>query len=277
MYDDLKGKIALVTGSGKRTGMGFAIADRLAAQGCSVVIADLGRADAENAVATGTDESMRKIAGELKSAHGVETMAVGVDITRTDSVNAMAEEVKRRFGALDVLCNNAGAAFGVPSAVHSYDESQWLKTIDVNLHGTFRVSKALLPLMMGRPASIVNTASRAGKVPTIFNGAYAVAKAGVIMLTKVMAKELGGMGIRVNAICPAQIQTDLLTWQLELEASVLGGTVEDRKKEMCAAIPLGRIGTIEEIADMVVFLASAQSRYITGQALNVCGGQVMEL
>lgn len=277
MYDDLKGKIALVTGSGKRTGMGFAIANRLAAQGCAVVIADLGMADAGNAVATGTDESMRKIADELKSAHGVETMAVGVDITKTGSVNAMAEEVKKRFGALDILCNNAGAAFGVPSAVHTYDEAQWLKTVDVNLHGTFRVSKALLPLMTGRAASIVNTASRAGKVPTIFNGAYAVAKAGVIMLTKVMAKELGGMGIRVNAICPAQIQTDLLTWQLELEASVLGGTVEDRKKEMCAAIPLGRIGTIEEIADMVAFLASAQSRYITGQALNVCGGQVMEL
>lgn len=277
MYDDLRGKIALVTGSGKRTGMGFAIANRLAANGCAVIVADLGRSDAENAVATGTDESMKRIADELKSAHGVETMAVGVDITKTDSVAAMAEAVKKRFGALDILCNNAGAAFGVPSAVHTYDEAQWLKTVDVNLHGTFRVSKALLPLMTGHAASIINTASRAGKVPTIFNGAYAVAKAGVIILTKVMAKELGGMGIRVNAICPAQIQTDLLSWQLDLEASVLGETVEDRKKEMCAAIPLGRIGTIEEIADMVVFLASDQSRYITGQALNVCGGQVMEL
>ncbi len=144
--------------------------------------------------------------------------------------------------------------------------------MDVNLHGTFRVSKALAPLMTGRKASIINTASRAGKFPAMFNGAYAVAKAGVVM-----AKELGGMGIRVNAICPAQIRTDLLDWQLDLESKFLGCTVEDREREMCAAIPLGRIGTIQEMADLAAFLASEESRYITGQAINLCGGQLMEL
>ncbi len=277
MYTDLKDKVALITGAGKRTGMGFAIADKLALCGCRVIIADLGKADAAVVVGTGTADSMRAIADDLHKRHGVETMAVSLDVTDTASVEAMAGAVKERFGGLDILCNNAGAAFGVPNAVITYGESDWLRTVDVNLHGTFRVSKALAPLMTGRKASIINTASRAGKFPAMFNGAYAVAKAGVIMLTKVMAKELGGMGIRVNAICPAQIRTDLLTWQLDLESKFLGGTVQDREKEMCASIPLGRIGTIEEMADLAAFLASEESRYITGQAINLCGGQLMEL
>ena len=277
MYEDLKGKTALITGAGKRTGMGYAIADKLASCGCQVIIADLGRADADVVVGSGTADSMKDIVDGLRARHGVETMALNLDVTDKGSVTAMAGAVKARFGTLDILCNNAGAAFGVPNAVITYGESEWLRTMDVNLHGTFRVSKAMVPLMNGRRASIINTASRAGKFPAMFNGAYAVAKAGVIMLTKVMAKELGGAGIRVNAICPAQIRTDLLTWQLDLESKFLGGTVQDREREMCASIPLGRIGTIEEMADLATFLASEESRYITGQAINLCGGQLMEL
>jgi NAD(P)-dependent dehydrogenase (short-subunit alcohol dehydrogenase family) len=131
--------------------------------------------------------------------------------------------------------------------------------------------------MMGQGGAIVNTASRAGKVPPLFNGAYSVAKAGVIMLTKVMAKELAGQGIRVNAICPGQIMTDLERWRFELEARFLGGTPEDREREMCKTIPLGRIGTPAEAADLAAFLASRESAYMTGQAVNVTGGQLMEL
>jgi NAD(P)-dependent dehydrogenase (short-subunit alcohol dehydrogenase family) len=139
------------------------------------------------------------------------------------------------------------------------------------------MSRALLPMMMGRRASIINTASRAGKVPPVFNGAYAVAKAGVIMLTKVMAKELAGSGIRVNAVCPGQIRTDLETWRFGLEARFFNTTVEEREKEMCKTIPLGRIGSPEEVANLVAFLASEASSYCTGQAFNVTGGQLMEL
>ncbi|MCG8564346.1 MAG: SDR family oxidoreductase, partial [Desulfobacterales bacterium] len=122
-----------------------------------------------------------------------------------------------------------------------------------------------------------NTASRAGKVPPLFNGAYAVAKAGVIMLTKVMARELSGMKIRVNAICPGQIMTDLEKWRFGLEAQFFNTTVEEQEDKMCQTIPLGRIGTTHEVADMVAFLATDASSYVTGQALNICGGQLMEL
>ncbi len=209
--------------------------------------------------------------------YGVRTLAVAVDITDNKAIGAMVETIKGSFDHIDILCNNAGASFGVPNTVLSYDEAAWIKTIDVNLFSVFRISRAVIPLMAGKPAAIINTASRAGKVPPIFNSAYAVAKAGVIMLTKTMAKELGGNGIRVNAICPGQIATDLEKWRFGLEASFFGTTIEEREKEMCKTIPLGYIGPPREAADLVAFLASDASRYITGQAINIDGGQCMEL
>jgi NAD(P)-dependent dehydrogenase (short-subunit alcohol dehydrogenase family) len=278
MLDDLKGKTALITGSGKKTGMGYAMARKLASLGANVIIADLGAATLPDApVATGSAGEMQEIAESLKKEFGVATMAVQVDVSSSGSIVAMMNSVKVRFDHIDILCNNAGASFGVPNAVHTYDEGAWMKTIDINLHGVFRVSRAVLPLMFGKPGSIVNNASRAGKFPPLFNGAYAVAKAGVIMLTKVMAKELAGVGVRVNAICPGQIRTDLEMWRFGLEAKFFNTTVEEREKEMCKTIPLGRIGSTEEVANLVAFLASDASSYMTGQAVNITGGQLMEL
>jgi len=199
-----------------------------------------------------------------------------MDVTSGDSIARMVERVREDFDHVDVLCNNAGASFGVPNAVHTYDEDAWMKTIDVNLHSVFRVTRALLPLMEGRKGSVINTASRAGKVPPIFNGAYAVAKAGVIMLTKVMARELAGTGLRFNSICPGQVMTDLEKWRFGLEAQFLGTTPEEQEQEMCKTIPLGRIGTKEEVASVVAFLASEASSYMTGQAINITGGQLMD-
>lgn len=278
MYDDLKDKVALVSGSGKRTGIGYAIARKLASNKVHIVIADLGSAPKETSqVPTGTMEEMEDIARELERDHGVRTLVVRLDVTDTRSVEDAAEKTGSVFGSLDVLCNNAGASFGVPSPVTNYDETAWLKTVDVNLHGVFRVSKAFVPLMTGKEASIINIASRAAKTPPIFNGAYAVAKAGVVMLTKVMARELASAGIRVNAVCPGQIRTDLEKWRFDLEAAFFNSTREEREAEMCKSIPLGRIGEPEEVAELVAFLASKASSYMTGQAVNITGGQLMEL
>jgi NAD(P)-dependent dehydrogenase (short-subunit alcohol dehydrogenase family) len=278
IYNDLKGKTAVVTGAGKKTGIGFAIAQKLAASGCNIVIADLGKPPVPGeSLKPATSEEMKEIAGELARTCGVQTLAVAVDVTDNLAIAAMVEIIKGTFDHIDILCNNAGASFGVPNTVLGYDEAAWLKTIDVNLFSVFRMSRAVIPLMAGKPSAIVNTASRAGKVPPIFNSAYAVAKAGVIMLTKTMARELGGGGIRVNAICPGQIATDLEKWRFGLEASFLGTTVEAQEQEMCKTIPLGYIGPPAEAAELAVFLASDASRYITGQAINVDGGQCMEL
>ena len=278
MYSDLKGKTALITGAGKRTGIGYAIACALAKNGTNIVIADLGKTAGEDAqVATGVQAEMAEIADELQNNFGVESMAVAVDVGSTEAIAEMATVVSDRFASVEILCNNAGASFGVPNTVHTYDEDAWMKTIDINLHSVFRMSRAVLPLMMGTGGTIINTASRAGKVPPIFNGAYAVAKAGVIMLTKVMARELAGAGIRVNAICPGQIMTDLEKWRFGLEAQFFESTVEEREAEMCKSIPLGRIGKPEEVGKLVTFLASEASSYLTGQAINITGGQLMEL
>ncbi len=276
--NSLQDKVALVTGSGKKTGIGYAMAKKLASMGAHIIIADFGNAENFNAdVGTGSMSEMDTIAAELAQEFSVKTLTVNLDVTDTALVEAMAHTVKDKFGRVDILCNNAGATFGVPNGVHTYDETAWLKTVDVNLHGVFRVSKAIVPLMQENGGTIINTASRAGKVPPLFNGAYAVSKAGVIMLTKVMAKELSGLKIRVNAICPGQIMTDLEKWRFGLEAQFLNTTVEEQEQKMCESIPLGRIGSPAEVADMAAFLASDQSSFVTGQALNICGGQLMEL
>lgn len=278
MYPDLKGKTALVTGAGKKSGIGFGIAQNLAANGCDLIVADLGsEGSSGGVVSAGSEQGMVAVASELQTRFGVRTMAVSVDVTANASLQKMVAAVSARFPHVDILCNNAGAVFGVPNAIHTYDEQDWLRTIDVNLHSVFRVTRAVLPLMFGKPGCIVNTASRGGKVPPLFNGAYAVAKAGVIMMTKVMARELAGAGFRVNAVCPGQIHTDLEDWRAPLEASFQEQTVEERNAAMRKTIPLNRVGTPDEVGRVVAFLASEASSYMTGQAINVTGGQLMEL
>ena len=276
MYQDLKGKNALVTGAGKESGIGYAIARKLAESGANVVIADLvKKKDGNNPLITGRRDEMDRLAADLAGRYKIQALFVDLDVTCNKSIKQMAAAVKSQFDYIHVLCNNAGTVLGVPSAVHTYDEEAWMKTIDVNLHGVFRVSKAVLPMMMDSGGSIINIASRAAKVPPLFNGAYAVAKAGVVMMTRVMARELAGNGIRVNAVCPGVIATDFTKWRFELEAQILNSTTEDREMEMIQTIPLGRLGTSEEVANLVAFLASGQSAYMTGQAINVTGGREM--
>ena len=275
---NLKGKTALVTGSGKKTGIGYAIAKKFASEGCHIIIADYGAEKGfDSDVKTGSMNEMMVIGQELQDTYDVQTLVVNVDVTLMETIQNMVSIIQEKFDRVDILCNNAGATFGVPNGIHTYDETAWMKTIDVNLHGVFRMSKAIVPLMQENGGNIINIASRAGKVPGLFNGAYSVSKAGVIMLTKVMARELAGLKIRVNAICPGQIKTDLEKWRFGLEAQFFNTTVEEQEQKMCETIPLGRIGSPREVADMALFLASDASSYVTGQALNICGGQLMEL
>jgi len=278
MYQDLEGKTALVTGAGKKSGIGYAIARKMAESGANVVIADLvKKKDGDNPLITGRRDEMDRLTADLAGQYKIQALFVDLDVTSNESIKQMVDTVKSQFDHIHVLCNNAGTVLGVPSALHTYDEGAWMKTIDVNLHGVFRVSKAVVPMMMDAGGTIVNIASRAAKVPPLFNGAYAVAKAGVVMMTKVMARELAGSGIRVNAVCPGVIATDFTKWRFELEAQILNSTTGDREMEMVQNIPLGRLGTSEEVANLVAFLASGQSAYMTGQAINVTGGQLMEL
>ena len=146
MYEDLKGKVALVTGAGKKTGIGFAIAEKMASCGSHIVIADLGQGpETVGGIKMGMRREMEDIASSLAEKYKVQTLAVDLDVTRNDSIQAMVHTVQVRFERVDVLVNNAGASFGAPAPAHAYNEEAWMKTVDVNLHGTFRVSKAVLP------------------------------------------------------------------------------------------------------------------------------------
>ena len=278
MYDDLKGKVALITGAGKKTGIGFAIAEKMASCGSHIVIADLGQGpETVGGIKMGMRQEMEDIACGLAEKYKIQTLAVDLDVTRNDSIQEMVHAIQVRFERVDVLVNNAGASFGAPAPAHAYNEEAWMKTVDINLHGTFRVSKAVLPLMTQKPVAIVNIASKAGKTPPLANGAYAVAKAGVIMLTKVMALELSKEKVRVNAICPGIIMTDLQVFRFQMEGKFLKQTPEEREKAWANDIPLGWVGAPSEVADLAAYLASKESGYITGQAINVDGGLLMAL
>ncbi|MCF8093219.1 MAG: SDR family oxidoreductase, partial [Desulfotignum sp.] len=162
MFTDLKDKIALVTGAGKRSGIGYAICRKLAECGCHIVIADLGRAEpCAGEVKTGALDEMKQIAKDLETEWKIQTLCTPLDVTDNTTVSRMAETVRQAFGRVDILCNNAGATFGVPNGIHTYDETAWLRTLDVNLNGVFRVCKAIIPLMQPAGGRIINTASRA--------------------------------------------------------------------------------------------------------------------
>lgn len=272
MYADLKGKTALITGAAKPTGIGYAIAEKFAGSGMNVVISDIGIADQD-----GGNAELEASASAIAEKFGTRILPRVMDVTDLAAIKDTAAFIKKEFGGLDALVNNAGGAFGVPSPIAAYDDGAWLKTFDVNLHSVFRVSKACMPLMGGRKASIINMASRAGKVPAVMNGAYSVTKASVIMLSKVMAAEMAPAGIRVNALCPGLIMTELQKFRMELEAKAFGETMEQREKDLKSRVPLGWLGDPSEVAATAAYLASSESSYITGQAINVCGGQTMEL
>jgi NAD(P)-dependent dehydrogenase (short-subunit alcohol dehydrogenase family) len=273
MYADLNGKIGLITGAGKANGIGFAIARKLAAAGVHLVISDLtAAADKET-----PDPELQQLAEGLRQDYKVTVLSVAMDVASSEDIQRMAATVSRQFDRIDILVNNAGTAIGVPADIQGFKEADWMKTMDINLHSVFRVSRAILPMMKGLPGVIINLSSRAGKVPPLWNGAYAVSKAAVIMLTKVMALELAPANIRVNAICPGLVMTDFQQFRLELEARYFESTVEERAKALAGRVPLGRLGTADEVAELAAFLTSNASSYLTGQAINIGGGLTMEL
>ncbi len=276
----LDGKFALVTGASKPTGIGYATAMRLAREGAHVAVADLCEGyekDFPGYVRTGSNAELDALADEIESA-GRRSLALPLDVTDSESVAAAAARIEEEFGSLDILVNNAGGSPG-PQAVEAMEERAWEKTLDINLNGMFRVCRAMIPLLSrGAPGgSIVTTSSRAGKVPSAFVGAYCTAKAGAIMLTKVLALELCGRGIRVNCICPGQIQTELGEWGWKLKAFALSMTLEQYKEQLVKGIPAGRLGAPEDCARVIHWLCSEEASFITGQAVNVTGGQLMEL
>jgi NAD(P)-dependent dehydrogenase (short-subunit alcohol dehydrogenase family) len=271
----LIGKVALVTGAGRKKGIGYACALRLAMEGSNVVVADLPEVINEDLYRKDETENLEAVAADI-SAHGVQSLALEVDVTDLQSVERMVDRIKSEFGRLDILVNNAGTAMEPAPLVHTDPES-WRKTIDINLTGTMLVSKTVAPLMMDNPegGKIINMSSRAAHRGAIWIHAYCASKAGIIGLTRSMALELAPFKICVNALCPGDIDTELKRWGWGKEALVKGKTVDEIAAEAAQATPLGRIGTPEDVAAAVAFFASPDADYLTGEILNITGGNGM--
>ena len=245
----LEGKNAIVTGAGR--GIGKAIASALAQRGCQVVIAErlaeLGEATAK----------------EITNTYGQRSIAIPVNVGDLGSVKEMVEKALGEFGRIDILVNNAGVTRD--NLIMRMEESDWDTVMDINLKGAWNSCKAIIrPMMKQRYGRIVNISSVSGLAGQMGQTNYSASKAGVIGLTKALAREVATRNITVNAVAPGFIPTALT---VDLPA--------DLKEAILKATPMGRMGTPEEIAYAVVFFASDEASYITGQVLSVDGGMVM--
>ncbi len=273
MYN-LKDKVAIVTGAGRKGGIGAAVALRLARDGAHVVVGDICAPPSELPHAgSGQWEELAAIAEEIESL-GVRGLPLRVDVTDADSVQAMIAQTKEILDRLDILVNNAGAAIG-PGPVIQMAEEAWRRTLEINATGTFLCCKFALPLILAgeRGGRIVNMASIAAEKPKPYVSAYAASKAAVVALTRSLAQEVAEFGITVNAVLPGDVDTALKRWGLELETLVTGQPYEEVVAAAVARIPLGRLATPEDVAQLVAFLASDEADFITGQAYNITGGR----
>ena len=247
MRFDLSGQTALVTGAAQ--GIGEGIADRLAKAGAEVAVADLA--------IEGAREVAERLAGE-----GAKAYAVELDVCERDSVEAAVAKAVERSGQVDILVNNAGIA-GRAAPIWEQDDEDWSKVIAVNLTGVFLCCRTVMPGMRQRDyGRIINIASLAGKEGNPNMVAYSASKAGVIALSKSLAKEVATNNICVNAVTPTVIRTPILN-QL----------TNEQVEYMTSRIPRGRTGTVEEVAAVVHFLASPDCSFVTGQCYDVSGGR----
>ncbi len=272
-------RVALITGAGRERGIGAAIARRLAQEGISLVLGDLCAAPAPQALAPqgGQWETLHRLAQDLETRFRVETLPVQVDVTDPEAVATMVEMTHAAFGRLDILINNAGVAVS-PAPVVQMDRAAWQKTLDVNLTGTFYVTQLALPLLIQTAqrhghGRVLNMASLAATHPKPFLSAYAASKAGVVAFTQALAQEVASFRITANALLPGDIDTDFKRWGLELESQVRGRTYEEVLRTAVGQIPVGRLGTPEDVAAVAAFLVSPEADFITGQAIRITGGR----
>ena len=242
--------VAIVTGAAQ--GMGAAIAGRLAAEGAKVVLSDINT------------EKVAGVAERINAAIEDSALAMRTDVTKEDEVADMVEMTIAHYGTVDILVNNAGILY--PTRIDNVTKAEWDEVLDVNLNGSFLCSKAVLPIMQANNfGRIVNMSSSAGRSVSTLGGVhYTAAKAGVLGLTRGMAKEVAPSGITVNAICPGLIDTEMARENCSPE----------QLRAYEESFPIPRLGTPDEVAQLIVFLAT-DAAYITGASIDINGGDLM--
>ncbi len=258
----LKDRIAIVTGAAQ--GLGEALAHRLAKEGAHVAVFDI------------MDEKAAQVATAIADKYGVRTLSAHVDVTNLSEVDTAVDRVVDELGQLDIVVSNAGILFS--GAIAEIDPARWRKVIDVNLVGYFHIARAAARVMIPRKSGvIIQINSKSGKKGSYKNSAYAASKFGGIGLTQSLALELAEYNIRVNAICPGNL-LDSPLWVNSLYAQYAkrwGITEEEVRQKYIDQVPMKRGCTYDDVANVMVFLASDESSYMTGQAINVTGGQEM--
>ncbi|MEM1232178.1 MAG: SDR family NAD(P)-dependent oxidoreductase [Pseudomonadota bacterium] len=271
----LTDRVAVVTGSGRLQGLGFAIARRLAEDGAKIVISDLGAStDARTPAAMiGDTDGMAAAVAAITQAGG-EAVSQPCDVRRPDEVAALAQAAVDAYGRLDIWVNNAGIGY-IMKPMLEVSPEDWSTVIDVNLSGCFFGVQAAARQMIaqGDGGAIINVASQAAKSGFPFAQAYCSSKHGLVGLVRSAAQELGEHQIRVNNVCPNHVTTGLGAWQNEYFADKLGKTLDEYMADMAGRIPMGRPGLPEDTANAVAFLCSDAARYITAESLNVSGGE----
>jgi len=258
----LQDKIAIVTGGAQ--GLGAAICQRLAREGAHVVVADLNF------------EGAQQTATQIAAETGQQVIAIGVDVTDEGRVEAMIDHTVAEFGRLDILVSNAGIL--IAGTADEFPADKWRLVLDVNLFGYFLCAKHAARVMKAQGSgSIIQINSKSGKKGSYKNSAYAASKFGGIGLTQSIALELAEHGVRANAICPGNL-LDSPLWVNSLYAQYAkkwGISEEEVRQKYVNQVPMKRGCTYADVTNVVVFLASDQSAYMTGQAINVTGGQEM--
>ena len=258
----LPDRIAIVTGGGQ--GLGEAICRRLADEGTHVVVADIN------------EETAAAIANDIAVDTGRRTLAVKVDVTDEAQVQAMVDKTVAEFGRLDIVVSNAGVL--VAEEISEFPAEKWRLVMNVNLFGYFLVAKHAARVMKAQESGvIIQINSKSGKKGSYKNSAYAASKFGGIGLTQSIALEMAEFGVRVNAVCPGNL-LDSPLWVDSLYSQYAKKwdiTEEEVRQKYVDQVPMKRGCTYEDVCDVVIFLASDQSSYMTGQAINVTGGQEM--
>lgn len=256
---DLEGQSAIVTGAA--TGIGFGIASALAACGASVLLVDMHA------------EAVAAAAAKLRET-GAQVAHCACNVTNENEVQNMVEKAISTFGKIDLLYNNAGTIS--MCTIENMPLDEWEKIFSVNCRGVFLCSRAVIPYMKKNGGGrIISTASQAGKTGLNLLTHYCATKAAVIGFTKGLALELANDNIRVNCFCPGSVMTDMTRREAQWAAERNGGKAADYIELWEKAIPLGRYATPDDIANVAVFLASEMAEYMTGQAVNITGGQEM--